>query len=423
MKPTVNMPAESIPVGAWVIRPLFGAVVAVIPPDAVGTGHCWTREGNKTLPSATTPFIVVQELDGASISFGCNAWTLLATPQQAAAPKSLGVVLGRLIRVYRTHPSGDVPEEYQTDWAFRLPQNMDRLNALWLALKCEHILARASAALPIQRPSFTLFLRRYSIEANLLAGLYVHLLGHLRHETSSRGACFESTLISELLHDIRRWQGDGCRGALKDKPACRKTAKLTHAISPGRVRISHHISHRRARDRWLMTLEMIAEDRPDEAICAYLFDIDNYRYRWGTHSSGRLQDLIDFLRRYTANRDAPKGSPLRVARGNAMELLRNFSASSSFAMVPHMRRLELAELRIDLMDGKVLASGFEHYRHTQLARIAAKMYQRSIANLLKPSVSSATLTIRLMDRGIQLGIDVIRDNALPLHSTLNYRQS
>lgn len=394
--PCIIVTTSELRIDSWVCAPLFGKVVAIHETLAANDiPRAWIRDFTKESPSEKTPLVVLHTLEGTeTISLQCNLWSVFAFPEQAASAKGLAGALGRFLKAHERVKEAPLPEGCATGWDMRMPQNTDRLRAFWITLRFERILARAEAGKAIHSTAVTLPLRSRMIEAPLRAVLYLHILGQLHYETASAGRDFERRLCCEIRHATRRWLANGCRGAFADLPACRKFVAFAGAQFPSAwIRISHYVSRRRCRSRWFSVLEYIAEDNFADALAAFLFVIGNHRYRWLPASTERLSTLIEFLRRYAANRAAPQGSPLRVARGRALMLIDSFS-QSDIAMSAQAIALGKESLTINLLDGKILANGFEHYRHTHLAGIATNMFSRGIAQVLSGPINFATLKVQ-----------------------------
>lgn len=394
--PCIIVTTSELRIGSWVCAPLFGKVVAIHETLAANDiPRAWIRDFTKESPSEKTPLVVLHTLEGTeTIPLQCNSWSVFTFSEQAASARGLAGALGRFLKAHERGDEARLPVGCATGWDMRLPKNMDRLRAFWIALRFEHILASAEAAKAIHSTAITLPLRKRTIEAPLRAALYLHILGQLHYEMTSAGRDFERRLCREMRHATRRWLANGCRGSFKDLPACRKIVSFARTHHPPAwIRISHYVSRRRCYSRWFSVLEYIAEDDLAAALAAFLFAIQNHRYYWKPISTGRLAGLIALLRRYAANRAAPQGSPLRIARGRALMLIDSFS-QSDIAMSAQAKVLGMESLTINLLDGKILANGFEHYRHTHLAGIAANIFSRGIAQILSGPINYATLRVQ-----------------------------
>lgn len=406
--PCIIVTAAELRVGAWACAPSFGEVVTIH--ETLATNkmpRAWIRDFAKELPAENTPWVVLRTLEGReTIPLQCNLWSVFASPEQAASAKGLAGALGRFLKAHERVDETHLPVGCATGWDMRMPQNTDRLRAFWITLKFERTLACAVSGNAIHSTAITLPLRSRMIEAPLRAAVYLHILDQLHYETACAGRDFERRLCRETRHAARRWLVNGCRGAFADSPACRKIVAFARAHFPSAwIRISHYVSRRRCHSRWLSVLEYIAEDNFADALAAFLFVIGNHRYRWRTASTGRLSNLVALLRRYAANRAAPQGSPLRVARGRALMLIDSFSLSD-IAMNAQAKALGMESLTINLLDGKILADGFEHYRHTHLADIAANMFSRGIAQVLSGPIKYATLKVQFGEFRNRYQIDV-----------------
>jgi hypothetical protein len=335
-----------------------------------------------------------------------DAWIALASADEATTPRKLATLLGRYLHELESVQPNDGDPDYLNRKFF--VGKMDRLKALWLKLKLDAVLQRCAAARPIHPGNFWTLLR-CKPDIRLRAAIYGHMLSRIRIETASRGATAESGLASSLMAVTRRayaepdyWSQGGHQTRLA-------VANAYQVHNFGRVRIHIHATRRRTRNRWLLILERIASDAFVEAIVLFLFDYVGYRYRWGTASVDRLRDLADFMGRYATNRAAPRGSGIRLARGNTLSLIDAFMIST-IAMEERAQELGVREVRIDLLSGTILTSGFEAYRHENLASLTRERFRRSVSGLLSEKVVTATLTLVVSGRSAQASVAITLDS-------------
>lgn len=273
----------------------------------------------------------------------------------------------------------------------RFPLDVERLRALWLSFIFEVQQQRAERSGFLFSPA-GFSLNRPAWEPRLRYALSVHVLGMVRLEAASSN----QTDIAELAGQLRQaasrakhqpdfWQ----RGAQRARERVRQRCRVEDF---GWIRINVHATRRRTDNRRLLILEAIATDELSTMLVHYLFDYVTYRYHWGLGSPLRLHGLIEFLRRYARNRDAPQGSKLRVARGNLISMMDSFSGSCA-AMIQQARELEVTRLNIDLSAGKIQQPGFESYRHTHLADIARALFERGVVQVISQPLYAATLTL------------------------------
>lgn len=340
-----------------------------------------------------------------------DAWMTLSSADETSTPKRLASLLGRYLHELESMQPNDDDPDYPNRKFF--VGKIDRLKALWLKLKLDAVLQRCAAEQPIHPGNFWTLLR-CKPDIRLRAAIYGHMLSRIRFETASRGATAESSLASSLMAVTRRAFAEPDYWSQGGRQTRLAVANAYRVHDFGWVRIHIHATRRRTQNSWLLILERIASDAFVEAIVLFLFDYVGYRYRWGVTSVDRLRDLADFMGRYATNRAAPRGSGIRRARGNTLSLIDAFMISA-IAMEERAQELGVSEVRIDLLNGTILTSGFEAYRHENLASLTRKRFTHSVSGLLTEKVMTATLTLVVSGGSAQASVAITLDSGKAFH--------
>ncbi|MBL0075240.1 MAG: hypothetical protein IPP41_04590 [Rhodocyclaceae bacterium] len=323
-------------------------------------------------------------------------WSTLAGLKNSTDPRRLASRVGRFIKAYReaSEAKTEVAEQLRPSVFFRMPANLDRVVAFWVALHLDYLLSRSRMAKIIQPSGLMVFRRATALGVYEMNSLRFFLLRQLRAEVAARGDKEALQLVSPMLHLARRALGEP---VFWDAPAGKQLREETIFACRGTrqvwVRTSQHTSIPLITHQWLYRLLAIADNRPlDKLLIAWLFDIADLRYRWTSRSAQKLAQLAEFWHGYAAHRDRPRMSRFRRARGQLADLVVRI-ADSDFALSDAARELGLSVVTIDLLDGKILEAGLDIYRHTQLAELASIIFRRNIVDVFGAAIASAQLQI------------------------------
>lgn len=296
-------------IGAWVAWPCFGRVVGFRPVDADTEHARWPGSG----ASGESKRFEVARLEYA---MGCAEppasayWMVLVKPEAADDPAKVAAAVGRTLRAIDGQGAANAVPAALLPRAIR--RDIDRLRALWLAMKLRVFLQRGARGKPMHAGGFAT-LRRVTLDARLRAALNGHLLGQIRHEAASRGRRDIVELASAMLRAARRAFAEPASWPEDAGNARAAVRRVVAARDVGWIRIGCHATRRRSRDRLLLVLDRIASDDFVQALILYLFEYVEYRYFWSRRSWERLDALAAYLMRYAKNRCAPA----RVEPGSA----------------------------------------------------------------------------------------------------------
>ncbi len=330
------LPAAELEVGAWICRPVLGQVVSIEPNQGGQFPLGLHLEGaTQGLDPGTEKAIGIRQLDGRIMVVLASAlpWTTLAESAIAADPRRLARCIGLFIKAHeQARKAGtEVESRLQPGILFRMPANLDRVVALWIALHLDHLVAQSARGKSIQPGGFIVFRQLTSLGVAEMNALRGFLLGQMRAELAARGDTEALRLVAPLLHLARRAIGGP---AFWNVPAGQELRDQIILACRGKrqewVRTSQHVSIPRIEHQWLYRLLAIADGRSlEQLLIAWLFDIGDLRYRWTSGAEHRLKRLAAFWHAYASYRDRPRLSRYRQARGELLNLLDSFAQSDA----------------------------------------------------------------------------------------------